>query len=456
MGGGWGADGNIIFGTRGSGLFRVSAAGGEVLTTLDPEKEEKAHVWPEILPGGRAVIFTILVGERMENVQIAVLDLETQEHQVLSKGGNPHYSPTGHIVFGRESALWAVPFDPGTLVVTGEPIPVLENVGTKITGAANFSFSDDGSLLYVPATASAHSLRILVWVDRRGNEEHLDAPPRPYYDPRISPPNGKWVAVEIVDRNNADVWIYDLENKTPNRLTRNPYLERAPLWTPGGRRVVFVSSRDGTYNLYWKAADGTGEADLLADSPNVLTPWSWSADGQLLIFTESAGGNYNIGVLSMEGDRTQRLIMGEEFNEALPSVSPDGRWIAYQSDESGQYEIYVRPFPKVDEGKWPISTGGGVSLVWAPDGRELFYRNNDKMMAAKIKTDPAFTIETKAVLFQGHYYSGGGRQYDVSRDGKPFLMIKEAPQTEETPAPTEIIWVQNWFEELKRLVPTDN
>lgn len=449
-GGTWGEDGTIIVGTLGAGLFSVSAAGGEpqALTTLDSEKGEQAHSWPDLLPGGKAVLFTIIAGERWENVQIAALDLETGRHNILFLGGNAHYSPTGHLVYGREGAIWAVAFDPTKLEVIGEPVPVLENVDTKSSGAANFSFSDKGSLVYLRPTQGLQ--RILVWVDRESNEEPLDFDPRPYSDLSLSP-DGKKIAVEILDYKNPDLWILSLENKTTDRFTRYPQFDSRPLWTPEGERIVFASNRQGHHGLYWKAADATEQAELLVKSPRLLVPASWSADGKMLVI-EELGENIDIGVVPMEGEHIKQWLLHEEFNERHPAISPGGRWIAYASDESGQYEIYVRPFPNVDERKWLISRGGGTRPVWARDGRELFYRNGDTMMVIPIMAGASFSYGIPTELFEGRFYSGANR-YDISLDGQRFLMIKQALPTEEAPA--EILLVQNWFEELKRLVPTD-
>ena len=442
MSGCWGADGSIILGTARTGLFRVAAAGvePEALTTPDSEKGETRHHWPETLPNGQAVLFTINTGQ---GSQIAVLDLETKDYKYLGISGiNPHYSPTGHIVYGRDEALWAVAFDLNSLAITGNPVAVLENINTKPnTGVVNFSLSDEGSLLYVPSTSASEQM--LVWVDREGKEDPFNAELRQYEWPRIST-DGQRVVVVVVDTDNTDVWIHDLKHSTQTRLTRDPSFDAHPIWTPDGKRIVFASAREGSVGLYRKRADGTGPVDLLMTGN--AAPSSWSADGQLLFYL-----GQNIGVLPMEGERMQRLLLDEEFREYDPEVSPDGRWIAYTSDESDQKEIYVRPFPNLDERKWTISRGGGETPVWSPDGRELFYRNDDKMMVVDIVAESSFSHGVAKELFEEPYSYGDGRQYDIHPDGKRFLMIKEVKQTE-----PQLIVVQNWFEELKRLVPTDN
>ncbi|MDA2929998.1 hypothetical protein MYX84_08650, partial [Acidobacteria bacterium AH-259-O06] len=451
----WGADDTIVFATWTSkGLLTVPAVGGEPrhLTTVDQEGEE--HWWPEILPGGQAVLFTI-TGGAIESAQVAVLSLETGDQKVLVPGGsNRHYSPTGHLVYGLEGVLWAVAFDLDRLEVSGEPVPVLENVMTKITGAANFSFSDDGSLVYIPGSVTEVE-RTLVWVDREGHEEPLAAEPGRYFHPRVSP-DGSRVAMNFTDSGNENVWIYELARKTSSRLTFDPAVDRTPLWTLDGQRVVFGSGRDGgNWNLFWKAADGTGQADRLTTSPNRQAPFSFSPDGKRLVFHErNPETSRDIGVLSMEGEPTSTPLLQTQFDEGRPVISPDGRWMAYDSNESGWTEVFVRPFPKVEQAKWKISRDGGQSPVWGPRGRELFYRSGETMMVVRIKTQPTFTPGIPEVLFTGRYTYAVGRNYDISPDGQRFLMIKEGEQAEETPARDELIIVQNWFQELQRLVPT--
>ena len=477
----WGVDEWIVFGAA-PGIFRVSAAGGakELLIGVDRDKGEEAY-GPQILPGGDAILFTLWTGRDWDDAQIVVQSLETGERKVLINGGrNARYVRTGHLVYARGESLFAVPFNPGQLEVTGGQVPILEGVKAvvnTVTGGtappAHFSFSDLGSLVYVPDTVrgtyqanpldrlygSTGSLT-LVWVDREGQEEPLSMEPGVYFDPRISP-DGSRVALTVVDADNWDVWIYDLGRQMANRLTFDPAVEQRPAWTLDGRRVVFGSDRGGeASNLFWKAADGTGEAERLTTSPNDQRAHFW-VDGKTLVFEEGdPETRQDLHLLSLEGEPTSRPLLKTQFTEDRPALSPDGRWIAYRSNESRQSEIYVRPFPNVEEGKWLISRDGGISPVWGPDGRELFYRslNEEAMMIVRIETEPVFTYETPEVLFTGSYFRSRNRNYDISPDGQRFLMLKEVEQTEEASATTQnaLIIVQNWFEELKRLVPIDD
>ena len=334
----------------GAGLFRVSGGGGEpeVLTTLDTEQGEAHHLWPFIVPGRETVVFVISsTNNPRSDGQLAVLDLDTREITPLGLAGvSPRYVSTGHLVYAAEDgSLRAVPFDATSLEVTGNPVPLVEGVMVKATGAANFSISDNGRLVYVLGGGDGGDQRSLVWVDRQGNEEPLAAEPLPYESPRVSP-DGRYVALQVGSGGNDDVLVYDLERDTPSRVTFDPGADGFPIWTPNGQRLVFGSDRDGVRNLYSKAADGTGQAERLTTSENAQFPSSWSADGETLVLMELTEGNVRIGTLPLDDPSgTERLLESTGTYDAYPEVSPDGRWIAYHSNESGQFEVYVRPFP---------------------------------------------------------------------------------------------------------------
>jgi serine/threonine-protein kinase len=455
-GGSWGPDDTIIFTPAATlGLFRVSAAGGtpKPLTVPDRKKGEYGHRWPDILPGGKAVLFTIWTGASFDDARIGVLSLETGERRILAEGGTyARYVPTGHVVYARAGGLLAVPFDLRRLEVTGPPVSILDGVSMNPTfGAAEFSSSTDSSLAYVPGRSRVGE-RTLLWVDRKGAVQPLPAPPRGYLSPRLSP-DGQRLAVAIEGTNNLGLWLYDLARGTLTRLTASlpiPF----PIWTPDGKHVTFMSALSGALNLYWMPADGSGGVERLTTSENAQWPGSWSPDGQVLAFSEAdPTTGYGIQVLRLEGDRKPRPFLQTPSNEYGPMFSPDGRWLAYGSDESGRQEIYVRPFPGPG-GKLQISTEGGVEPVWARNGRELFYRNGDKMMAAAVETKPTFAAAKPKLLFEGHYEAGifaFEPNYDVSPDGQRFLMIKGSEQES---APTQLNVVLNWSEDLKRLVPT--
>ena len=463
FGASWGTDGTIVFGTVdiSSGLWRVAAVGGEptLLTTPNPEQGEVDHAWPEMLPGGHAVLFTIVASASDES-QIAVLSLDTGEQKVLVRGGSfPRYAPSGHLLYGVQGNLWAVGFDPDRLETRGDPVPVLEDVLMKDEGGGvNVGVSENGSLIYVPRDAGTIGApRTLVWVDREGREEELRAPPAPYEAPRISP-DGRAVAVEVGDPGNTDVIVYDLARETSTRLTFDPGADGWPLWSPDGQRILFRSDRDGAPNIYAVAANGTGQPARVTTSGTNHAPQSWSGDGETLVIMAAAGGPADLQVVFIGADSPPEDLIATEAVELHAEVSPDGHWMAYASTESGRFEVYVRPFPDVDDGKWQISRDGGLAPVWAPDGHELFFRppGGGDMLVVAVDTEPVFSPGNPEVVLTAPYLSARGRSrpWDVAADGR-FLMIKESGSGQEAGGPSQINVVLNWTEELTRLVPTN-
>ena len=453
-GGSWGSENTIVFaGSLGpvTGLYRVSANGGqpETLAMPDIENDSIEYQQPEILPGGKDVLFAVV--QRAEDTyQIAVLSLDTGEQKTLLQNGRqPRYLPTGHLVYEltQTGTLMGVPFDLERLELSGDPVPVFEGVRSSPgEGTADYSISNDGTLIYLPGGTGGLN-RTLVWVDRQGLATPLIEDRQAYRRPRLSP-DGQRVAVAVQSGLNQDIWIYDIGRGTRMRLTVEGD-NISPVWTPDGKRVTFGSVRDGTRDLYWKPADGSGQAEPLLNSENSLIPMSWSPDGKSLVFYEqSPVGGRDIWVLPRGGDASP--FVATAFNERTPLFSPDGRWLAYVSDESGRDEIYVQPYPGPG-GKWPISTEGGTEPRWAADGRELFYRLGAKMMVVEVQSEPAFSSGRPQLVFEEPYLTDqfGTSNYDLSPNGQQFLMIKQEQQEG-----ASINVVLNWFEELKRLVPT--
>ena len=457
----WGSNDTIVFSQWGggaSGLWQVPAAGGEPaqLTTLDREQAEVVHLSPEFLPGGDALLFELQSGVDSATgaaASVAVLSLATGDRRVLLDGGNPRYVATGHIMFTRENALWRVPFDASRLEVTGEPVPVLEGVRTLQFGEAVYALSADGSLVYRPGGATGPPQRTLVWIDRDGREEAVPASPRAYRYPRISP-NGTRVALDLRDEE-SDVWVLDFARETLDRVTVGPAFEEYPTWTPDGERVIFASARDGGRNPYWQAADGTGSMERLAEDSAMLYPQAVTPDGDHLILRARVS-QPDLVVLEL-GEAKIEPLLTTNFIERNAEISPDGRWMAYESDESGQLEIYVRPWPDVEDGRTLVSPGGGKHALWSRSGRELFYRNlAGSLMSVPVELAPVFEAGTPTLVVSDPYYVGRGafvgRSYDASEDGDRFLMIKPV---DDSVAGVEVIFVQNWFEELQQLVPID-
>jgi serine/threonine-protein kinase len=449
---------DIVFATSdpATGLLRVSAGGGDpqVLTKPEPDKGELDHFFPQILPGGKGVLYTIIPRDgQAENFQIAVLDLATGKRSVLIRGGtSPHYAVSGHIVYAAVGTLRAIAFNPETLQVHGNPVPVVEHVLTKSSGAADFDLAQNGALAYITGSGIGGNDRTLVWVDRQGHEELTGAPQRAFAYPRISP-DGNRVALDIRDQEN-DTWIWDFTRRTLLRLTFDPGINRGVAWSPDGKRVAFSAQRDGSENLYWQNADGTGTAERLTTESGVQFPVSFSPDGSYLLFNQPDAPPYDLGMVSMKGEHKTRMILNTPFNELNGEISPDGRWLAYESNESGSVEIYVRPFPDINTGRWQVSTGGGTRPLWARNGRELFYLTGNKMMAVPVLAGSAFMAGAPQMLFQTNLLSPfAGRSYDVSPDGRRFLIIKDARATDASAAPSQLVVVLNWMQELRRLVP---
>ncbi len=386
------------------------------------------------------------------NGQVAAQSVRTGERKNLIRGGaQPHYTQSGHLVYAQGANLMAVPFDSQTLALTGAAVPVVQGVRqSSSNGSAQYSFSATGSLVYIPGTVQGEQ-RKLVWVTRAGVEQPVAAPARVYRGLRLSP-DGRNVATAI-DEEETQVWQYDLSRETLTRLTFGGNVGSNPVWSPNGKRLAFTSNREGPINLFWQLTDGSGGLERLSTSDYINTPMSWSPDGQILAFIEiNPTTGYDIWMLRLS-DRKAQPFLRTQFNESTPRFSPDGRWLAYISDESGRYEIYVQPYPGPG-GKWQISTDGGTEPAWNSNGRELFYRNGDRMLAVDIATQPGFTAGKPHVLFQGSYEPspGSNPNYDVDFGGQRFLMLK---QIEQEQSATQINVVLNWFEELKRRVPEE-
>jgi serine/threonine-protein kinase len=464
FGASWGRDNNIVFSPYNSvGLYRVSAAGGksEPLTKPDKAQEEFSHRLPHCLPDGKSVLFTITRDYFDLRPRVALLDLETRKWRVLIEdAADARYAPSGHLVFLRQGTLMAVPFDLGRLEITGQPVPTITNIMQALnythdyhnTDAGQFSISDSGWLVYASGGIVPDWQNTLVWVDQKGNAQPVASFKAPFFAPRLSP-DGQRIAYDSRGREWQE-WIYDLNRGTASRLTGEGRACWAN-WTPDGKRVVFAWWRSGQPNLYWQAADGSQPMERLTTSDYWQAPGSLSPDGAIVPFREEP--EPPVGHIRLLDLRSRRAtpFLNSTADEYYPEVSPDGRWLAYVSDESGRWEVYVRPFARA-EGKWLISSDGGREPLWARNGKQLFYRSRDvrQVWVVDIRTDGGFSPSKPRLVFEkpGYEKAAPFRGWDISHDGQRFLMVKEE---EMKPQPvTEMILVQNWFEELKRLCPT--
>jgi serine/threonine-protein kinase len=478
LGASWGDDDTIVFGTTDprTGLWHVSADGGQptVLTMPDTALRERDHGFPSMLPGGRGVLFTIMAAGQAENAQVAVLDLRTGKHKTLIRGGSQaeyvgastRTEHAGYLIYTAAGTLRAVRFDPVRLEVLGDPVTVVDRVMIKASGAANYAVSRDGTLFYVPGGVSVQMApRSLVWVDRKGHEEPIKAPLRAYGAPRISP-DGTRVVLGITDQESNDVWMWDLARETMRRLTFAPGTDALALWTHDSRRIVFVSDRAGVSNFYSQAADGTGAAERLTTSATQQFPSSIAPDGKLVVGFESlslasptpvarAGVAWRVVAYPFTSTAGQTAPPTQIlFDGVFAEFSPDGRYLAYQSATEERPEIYVRPFPQVDSGHWQISTTGGSRPAWARSGRELFYLDaSNTLTAVPVQTSGStFSAGKPVKVFNATYATPfPPRSYDVSLDGKRFLMIKNI-ESDSNALPPSMVVVENWLEELKQRV----
>jgi serine/threonine-protein kinase len=469
LGASWSSDDTIVYGQR-EGIMRVSANGGAPELVIPKKKEEQVH-GPQVLPGGEWVLFTLttVMGvTRWDAAQIVVQSLESGERKILWEGGSDaRYVPTGHLVYALEDVLFALPFDVDNLEVSGGPVPIVEGVRrvpdpTTQTASANYVFSDRGTLVFLPGTAAGVQMRVLALVDRNGRVERLNAPPKQYLSPSMSP-DGQTLLVQSVEASGDVIWVYDLTGDTAIQQLTFEGNNQRPVWTPDGQRITFGSDRDGTMSLYWMPADGSGVAERLttAEEGTSHRMGSWSPDGELLVFNviRELLTDRDISMLSLEDRETQSLYDTPGTSYSGPQFSPNGEWLAYGAGPSAPAEdIYVEPFPPTGSRR-RISQNGGHYPLWSPEGSELFYRPGlssvPTLRSVDIITEPAFAFSNEQTLpVEGFTVAGGYRDYDMSPDGERLLMVfpVDRPDTGE-PARPQINIVLNWFEELKERVP---
>jgi len=462
-GGSWGADGTIVFAPdKQSGLWRVPATGGDPVKLTDAGADEaipsQSHRWPQLLPDGKTALFTASpMNSSYSDGSIVALSLETLiQKEIIREGRFARYVPTGHIVFARSQTLMAVPFDTKKLELKGPSIPVLEGLGaTPGMGSAQYAFSQTGTLLYLSGSSTGEE-KLLIWIDREGKESPVSQHKRVYGGPARISPDGTRIAASIVgDTGNRDIWILEIERDAFMRLTSDEAADQFPLWSPDGKWIVYGSDRGkSAQNLYRQLADGTGEAERLTTSDNRHVPWSFSPDGAILAFLEGnpkTGANILYLRLDVE-ERKPEVFLATAFYEADPFLSPDGKWLAYTSDESGEMEVYIRPFLRPGR-RVNVSTGGRSYLPrWSPDGKEILYRTDGGLSAVSVSVqDDTIRAQTPHQLFElkGARYSN---MYDIAPDGNRFLFYRTAGETkEQSQQPTVVV---NWFEELKAMVPT--
>ena len=446
-GGGWSPEGDFIAFCSGgpSMIYEVPARGGEPRLLF--EREGGGITSPNFLPSqaaARSIIFDV---GSPSNRDIAVKNLETGEREVLGHGAYPVYSASGHILYQTnryQSGLWALPFSIETLKPTGEAFPIAENVGGLSVGA-------DGTLVYLDYLGLGEQQ--LVWQDRSGKKLGVIGQPQPSIRvPALSPDDGH-VAVWGSEDSNDDIWVHETGRPLKTRLTFHASPEGDPVWSRSGEEVTFWSGRQGNDDIYSRLADGTDEPVLLVGRDLPEYPLDWSADGKYLLYKIIDSGNgHDLWYLKRKeaGDGFDSVqFLGTAFNERSAMFSPLGRFVAYVSDQSGQDQVYVRPFPE-GEGQSQVSAQGGVQPRWSRDGKELFYVEGDTLMVVEVSTSPSFKTGATVRLFQNPDFMGVDASeitYDVSSDSDRFVLV-ETVESEEAKAPS-IHVVQNWFAEFR-------
>jgi len=428
-GGSWNRNDVIVFApSPATELFKVPASGGNAdpVTSIDRAAGETAHRSPFFLPDGPHFLFTIRTMEAQRD-GIYVGDLESKNKvRLFAAQSNAVYTPPGLILFARDGTLLAQPTDSAGLRITGTPVPVVEHVTSDSVGfSGKFTASQTGMLAFYSG-GSLVGASYLTWYDRSGKVLGTVGPPSMRLSPAISP-RGDFVAEDRINSaNRMDLWLHSMDGKTDSRLSFDQ-LSNFPVWSPDGSRILFQSYRpDGSAGICQKSSTGTGKDECFFQMPGITIPTSWSHNGLAVFFNQSKQTGYDLWVLPLTGDRKPYPFLQTPANESNGRLAPDDRWLAYQSDEAGTSEIYVMAFPG-KEGKWQISTRGGSRPLWSRDGKELFYIAADqKMMAVSVKTSAGFEHGAPVPLFETRTWSLPG--YDVTADGKRFLMVSPVGQ----------------------------
>jgi len=455
----WLDDNTIVFSNLGFGLRRVSASGGDVSPPLAPHAGRgDGSVTP--LPGARGVLYQSCTTNCVAS-ELRVLDLRSGEtHQLVANASRGWYLPTGDLLFVRtDGAALAAPFDLRTLTLTASPVPVLDNVAIQ-TFFPELAIADDGTLLYAAGAAAASLSTTPVRVDRSGRVTPIDTAWAGAFSALALSPNGRSMAVAVEGAGTHDIWMKQLDHGPFTRLTFSGQ-DRDPTWSPDGRTVGFARDTLAVNDVYGKQADGSGPDRVVGHVDRLVQDAEWSSDGAwLLIRTDNTDvGRGDIFGIRVTGDTTPVPLVASPYEELHPAPSPDGRWLAYTSSESGQQEVYVRPFPATSEGRWQVSIGGGTHPRWAPSSRELFYLSPEprRMMAAELASGDQFSVTARSALFElpptlrvDQFH----RTFELSPDGRSFLFLARYSATSRQARDDRLVLIEHWFDELReRLKP---
>ena len=459
-GGSWGADGNIIASLNGAvGLSRIPSSGGSPKPVTDLQSGEVTHRWPQVLQGGKAVLFTSSASQgAYDAASINVMSLAEHRRKTLVQGaGFGRYLPSGHLIYVNQGTLFAVPFDADHLEIHGTPAPVLDELGyNRTTASAQLDFSQTGTLIYRSGGAGGGLLTV-GWLDSAGKAERLLIKPGAYGRPSVSP-DGQQLALEVAEGSGTDIWIYDWQRDTLTRLTFTGKAQ-GPLWSPDGRYIAFRAAEEG---ISATRSDGAGKPQPLIQSKNTEYPWSFTPDGKRLAFMEQSlgsAGTFHLFTVPLEADGAAlrggkpEIFLQTRADERYPTFSPDGRWMAYRSDESGTFQIYVRAFPDTG-GKWQISNSGGTIPMWSRNGHELFFETLDNHIMVTAYTVKANSFVADKPRMWSDKQLGDvatiSRNVDLAPDGKRIVALMPVATTEAQKAQNHVIFLENFFDEVRR------
>jgi serine/threonine-protein kinase len=460
----WSGD-SIVFGQSGRGILRVSSKGGKPeLLVATSKTQVEALLGPQLLPGDRAALFTVVPGRgNLDGAQLAVQSLASGQRKTLTEGTDARYVTTGHLVYWLRGTLYAVPFDVGRLELAGTPVPLVQGVNrTEGSPSPNFSVSDTGTLVYVPSPIGSSSGRSLIVVDRAGHDEALKVTAAAYTAPRFSP-DGKHLAVGTDDGKEANIWVYDLSGTTSIRQLTFGGKNKYPVWSANGERIAFQSDREGDLGIFWQRADGADTAERLTKPEKGVAhiPESWSQSNGRLSFSETGADEsaslWTVSVKDRKLEQFGDIRSGASFNSEF---SPDGRWLAYTLRDRGRVTVHIRSFPPSGGSHYQLRDNGHHPM-WSRDGKELFYMsttNTGGLFAVSFteQPSPAFGIPSAVATRQTFRATPvTPRNHDITPDGKRFIAVSDAAPNGSTAATApQIRVVLDWFSELQQRVPT--
>jgi serine/threonine-protein kinase len=436
-------------------LSLMPGAGGPAKPITRLAIGQQTHRWPQVLPGGEAVLFTASITDiGNDNSDIDAISLRTGQVKMVQRGGRyGRYVPGGYLLYVQQGALYGVKFDPARLETRGAPVPLIDDLAADtVNGGGQFDVSRTGTLVYLAGKGSPQAWRP-AWLDNSGKPQPLSLPPGQYAFLRLSP-DGK----KLLFQNAGDIYLYDLEKETTTRVTTSA--GASSVWAPDGQHIVFQTKSA----LFWVRSDGLGEPQRLLERQAPVIPWSFSPDGKRLAFhevdSETLGNIWTLPLDLSDPDHPKpgkpELFLRTAADERTPSFSPDGRWIAYRSDESGVAAIYVRPFPAARAGKWEISAGGGAPyVIWSKNGRELFYETADnRIMVVDYTVNGDKFEHSKPKLWSDvQLFYPGSLNLDLAPDGKRFIVLTTPETGGDGKSVVHVTMLLNFLDELKRRIP---